>query len=229
MRIQRAIALLLACTVTASAVPVSDSYVLGAGDELYIDFPLRGTPTDLQPLAGNGLQLLIIGERVFYRYKAVIAPDGFMTLPSIGPIHASGMTLSQLRDEVGQRLSTNEKVSVILASPISEGYVVSGEVNHPNRFMYQRPTTLLEAVAMAGGATDHAQMKRVMVFHPGEPPVTIDLSDKTLRLHGPPSLLVRPSDSVVVPRRWFTPDNYMILILLSCITTAATVYVASKQ
>lgn len=229
MSVRRVIALLLSCAITASAAPVNDAYVLGAGDELYIDFPLRGTPADLQPLAGNGLQLLIIGERVFYRYKAVIAPDGFMTLPSVGPIHASGMTLSQLREDVERQLSSNEKISVILANPISEGYVVSGEVNHPNRFMYQRPTTLLEAMAMAGGATDHAQLKRVMVFHPGETPVTVDLSDKTLRLNGPPSLVVRPSDSIVVPRRWFTPDNYMILILLSCITTSATVYVATKQ
>lgn len=227
--VRRCIALLLSCAVAATAVPVSDSYILGAGDQLFIDFPIRGTPADLQPLAGNGLQLLIIGERVFYRYKAVIAPDGFMTLPSAGPIRASGLTLDQLREEIARKLSSSERISVILASPVSEGYVVSGEVNHPNRFMYERPTTLLEAVAMAGGATDHAQMKKVMLFHPGESPLTIDLSDKAMRLNGPPGVLVRPSDSIVVPRRWFTPDNYLILIFLSCITTAATVYVASKQ
>jgi hypothetical protein len=32
-----------------------------------------------------------------------------------------------------------------------------------------------------------------------------------------------------VPRRWFTPDNFFILIILSTITTGAAVYVAAKS
>src|SRR5438105_4758204 len=93
------------------------SYVVGAGDQLYVDFPLRGTPADLQPLGGNGLTLVIVGESVFFRYEATVAPDGFIALPSMNPIRVDGLTLEQARDSIASHLksfSLRDTVSVIL-------------------------------------------------------------------------------------------------------------------
>src|SRR4051812_15888788 len=93
--------LLLAGVIFSSAAlpdAAASSYVVGAGDQLYVDFPLRGTPADLQPLGGNGLTLVIVGETVYFRYAAVVAPDGYVSLPSMAPIHVAGLTLEQTRE-----------------------------------------------------------------------------------------------------------------------------------
>jgi polysaccharide export outer membrane protein len=217
---------------TAPGAARASSYVVGAGDQLFVDFPLRGTPSDLQPLGGNGLTLVIVGDSVFFRYEAMVAPDGFISLPSMDPIRVAGLTLEATRTEIMSHLKTfslRDTVSVILGHPNSEAFVVTGEVHKPGRFIYARPTTLMEALAMAGGTTDHARLKDVMLFRPGQPPRPIDMSYKTLRRDGPPDIALQPADSIVVPRRWYTPDNFLILLLLSIVTTGATVYVASKS
>ncbi len=229
----RAFAVFLAALlVVPLPSPVAAStYLVGSGDQLFVDFPLRGTATDLQALNGNGLQLVIVGEQVFFRYTATVAPDGYISLPSLDPLPVNGLTLEQVREEITKHLksfSLRDTVSVILAHPNSQAFVVAGEVQHPGRFIYERPTSLMEALAIAGGTTDHAQLKRVMLFRMGQPMLKLDVSDKRLREQGPPLVSVMPSDTLVIPRRWFTPDNVMILILLSTITTAASVYAATR-
>src|SRR5579864_1217679 len=95
-------ALLLLGLLLIQVLPIADAsqYVVGAGDQLFVDFPLRGSPSDLQSLAGNGLTLVIVGESVFFRYHATVAPDGYITLPSMEPISVAGMTLEQVRREI---------------------------------------------------------------------------------------------------------------------------------
>ncbi len=219
----------LLCTFSAPAR--ASTYLVGAGDQLYVDFPLKGTPADLQALGGNGMTLVIVGESVFFRYTATVAPDGFIVLPSMDPLQVEGLTLEQVKDTIARHMksfSLRDVVSVILAQPNSRAFVVSGEVQHPGRFVYERPTTLVEALAMAGGPTDHAQLKRVMIFRGGQAPLSVDMSYRQLHDNGLPSQAIGPTDAVIVPRRWYTPDNFLILFILSCVTTAATVYVATK-
>jgi polysaccharide export outer membrane protein len=117
---------------------------------------------------------------------------------------------------------------VILDKPISRAFTVSGQVNTPGRFVYSRPTSLMEALAIAGGPTNHAQMKNVMLFRAGESTRRFNLSDKELQKTGPPDVTLYPSDTVIVPRRWYTPEGSMILIFLSILTTGAAIYVATK-
>jgi hypothetical protein len=68
-----------------------------------------------------------------------------------------------------------------------------------------------------------------MLFQNGQPMQTFDLSYKNLVKTGAATVPLHPSDSVIVPRRWYTPEGYLILIFLSIVTTGAAVYVASKS
>src|SRR5438067_12384305 len=81
-RLRRWFTLLLVFLI---AVPRAraDWYKVGEGDSLYIDFPLHSSVEDLRPLAGNGLSLIAIGSLLFWRYQVTVAPDGFITLPSL--------------------------------------------------------------------------------------------------------------------------------------------------
>src|SRR3954466_4140677 len=99
------LALLWSVPLTPPAWATS-TYIVGAGDTLFVDFPLRGSPADLQPLGGNGLTLVIVGDSVYFRYQATVAPDGFIALPSFPPLRVDGLTLEQVRDEIAAHLKT---------------------------------------------------------------------------------------------------------------------------
>jgi polysaccharide export outer membrane protein len=209
----------------------SSSYIVGAGDTLFVDFPLRGSPADLQPLGGNGLTLVIVGDSVFFRYEATVLPDGYITLPSMDPIRVNGQTLEQIRDVVASRLKTfalRNTVSVILAKPNSLAFVVTGAVEHPGRYLYERPTTLTEALAIAGGPTVYAKLNRIHLFREGKEPAVFDFTEEALEKNGLPHMTIQPSDVITVPRRWFTPDMNLVLIFFSAITAAVSIYAVTK-
>ena len=226
----RVVAVALSCLLVFTSITpghsASSTYVIGAGDKLFVDFPLRGSPSDLQPLGGNGLTLVIVGEKVFFRYEATVAPDGSISLPSMDPVIVQGLTLIQARDAIASKLksfSLRETVSVILHQPNSRAFVVTGGVKNPGRYVYERPTSLVEGLSIAGGPTDRAKLKFVRLYRGGHPPVTYDLRDKSLQ-NGLPDVMLQPSDTVVVPSRWFAPDNTVILMFLSAITAAVSIY-----
>ncbi len=224
------IVLVLLLVISAARVEAS-SYVIGPGDELYVDFPLKGTPADLQPLGGNGLMLVVVGNQVYFRYTTTVAPDGFITLPAMAPLRVGGLTIEQVQEMISLNMKSFElrgNLSVILARHNSQAFFVSGEVKNPGRYIYERPTSLLEAIAIAGGPTDHAKLGQVILMRDGDPPVALDLSYGHLRKSGPPSLAVLPADQIVVPRHWFTPDNTMIYFILSALGTAVAVYAATR-
>lgn len=209
----------------------ASSYVVGPGDELYVDFPLKGAVGDLQPLGGNGLTLVVVGNQVFFRYIASVAPDGFISLPTMKPLRVSGLTIEQIREMIILNMKSftlKDDVSVLMGRPNSQAFFISGEVKNPGRFIFERPTTLTEAITIAGGPTDHSKLKKVLLLRSGQPPQKIDLSYKQLEENGVPTIALQPSDLVVVPRRWFTPDNTLAFFILSALGTSVAVYAATR-
>jgi protein involved in polysaccharide export with SLBB domain len=207
------------------------SYTVGPGDELNVDFPLRGTSSDLQPLGGNGLTLIVLGNKVFARYAVRVAPDGFISLPAMKPLRVASYTVEEIEGMVRDSLppgALEGMPSVTLSRANSSAFYVSGEVKNPGRILYERPVSLWEAIAMAGGPTDHAKLGKVLLIRTGHAPQRVDLSYSQLEEHGTPALNVLPSDNVIVPRHWFTPDNSMIFFILSALGTSVAVYAAVK-
>ncbi|MCS7186811.1 MAG: SLBB domain-containing protein [Armatimonadetes bacterium] len=101
----------------------------------------------------------------------VIGPDGFVRLPLVGAIKAAGLTLDELTGKLQQALSRfirRPRVTVSLKQfPASVRRVyVLGEVKNPGA--YQIPPgvvpTILDAVALAGGFTDNADLTQIRVF-----------------------------------------------------------------
>jgi polysaccharide biosynthesis/export protein len=94
---------------------------------------------------------------------------GNIFLPLIGGVAASGLTPSQLANEIAARLKgqylQEPQVSVSVREAISQKVTVDGAVVQPGVYAMSGPTTLLQAVAMAKGADNkYANLKRVTVF-----------------------------------------------------------------
>jgi polysaccharide export outer membrane protein len=100
--------------------------------------------------------------------KLVVRPDGMITLPLVGDVTANGETPEGLALLVSKKLETiltNPQVQVIVAEVHSKSFVVVGNVTKPGQFPLTRPTTVIEAVSLAGGFRDFAKTSKMYVLH----------------------------------------------------------------
>ena len=99
--------------------------------------------------------------------QMVVRPDGKITYPLIGEIQAAGLTVKELQKEISKRLEkfvTDANVTVILQKAQFYKIYVTGKVNKPGDFVVGRPTTVLQAISMAGGVTAFASPGSIVVL-----------------------------------------------------------------
>lgn len=132
-----------------------------------------------------------------------VAADGTIALPLIGGVPAAGLTIDGLEREIARRLADgfvkDPQVSVFVEEYRSRRVSVSGAVREPGSFEILRPTTLLEALALAGGVRADEAAGRIQVVRPdGGLAIEVD----RLALQGgvlENNLALRPGDLVHVP------------------------------
>ncbi len=98
-----------------------------------------------------------------------VRPDGFISLPLMDDIKAAGLTTPQLREVLVKRLSEfmpSPEVSVVVVDVRSFKVSVIGEVARPGRFELKSWTTVLDALAQAGGFTQFANRSRIVILRP---------------------------------------------------------------
>src|SRR5918911_5037577 len=98
-----------------------------------------------------------------------VRPDGKITLPLVGDLEATGRTPLELRDIIAKSLKeyiTNPTVTVIVVEAVASQVYVMGEVTRPGPMQLHGPTTILQALAMAGGFKEFANTKDVRVLRP---------------------------------------------------------------
>jgi polysaccharide biosynthesis/export protein len=96
-----------------------------------------------------------------------VRPDGKISLPLIGDLQASGLTPEKLAAVITAGFSkfvTNPEVMVQVASVNSKKYFISGEVQRPGSYPLVVPTTILEAIAIAGSLRDYANAKNILIM-----------------------------------------------------------------
>ena len=93
---------------------------------------------------------------------------GQLSMPLIGNVGAADLTTAQLDDALTRRLGEkyleNPDVSVALKSSSRRSVTVDGAVNRSGSFPVNGPTTLMQAVALAGGTSPDANARRVAIF-----------------------------------------------------------------
>jgi polysaccharide export outer membrane protein len=96
-----------------------------------------------------------------------VTPEGTVQLPGIGSVSVQGLTLDEMKREVDARYA--ELVSGLDVTPILEEraprYVyVLGEVAAPGRYELTGPTSVMQAIALAGSWNVGANLNQVVVF-----------------------------------------------------------------
>ena len=93
---------------------------------------------------------------------------GQISMPLIGEVRAVDMTTAQLDDTLTKRFGTkyleNPDISVGVKESAKRSITVDGAVKNAGAFPSGRETTLMQAIALAGGVTEDANAKRIAVF-----------------------------------------------------------------
>jgi polysaccharide export outer membrane protein len=167
----------------AMGVPVASDYIIGPEDMLQVSIWKNEAMSRTLP----------------------VRPDGKISLPLLHDITAAGLTPLQLRDKIAAALAEfmpNPEVSVSVMQVNSYRVSVLGEVQKPGVLQLKAPTTVLEALALAGGFRDFASPSKIVIFRK-------DGSGQTQRLRfnynravgagGEENVALKSGDVVVVP------------------------------
>lgn len=96
-----------------------------------------------------------------------VRSDGKISLPLIGELQAEGKTPKQLEDEVRTKLGSfiaDPEVTLIVQEVRSSKFNVLGQVQHPGSYVLTSSTTVLDAIALAGGFRDFAKQKAIYIL-----------------------------------------------------------------
>jgi polysaccharide export outer membrane protein len=131
-----------------------------------------------------------------------VRPDGKITLPLIGELRAGGLTADEVRAEIKSRLERYKEtpeVSVTVADIRSYNLFILGEVRTPGRYQVKSSTTLLQALALAGGFTQFADTGGIIIVRRDtlSKEQRIRVRYKDLIRQGDVALL--PGDTIIVP------------------------------
>lgn len=129
---------MVAAQVLAADNAPAPAYVLGAGDVITI------RALDADEISDKPIRL---------------AANGFITLPLVGRVRASGLTTEQLEALLAIRLKPlirNPEVSVSVVEQRSQPVSIIGSVNAPGVQQLQGRKTLVEMLSLAGGVRQDA-------------------------------------------------------------------------
>lgn len=145
---------------------------------------------------GDTISINVYDEKELGVEKARLSDAGTISVPMLGEIKVSGLTVSELESRVVQGLKKyliNPRVTVSIEQ--YRDFFVNGQVHKPGSFPFQPGLTVRKAVAIAGGFKDRASQSHVAIIHEGDEthtPIKVDLGTQ-----------VMPGDIITVEESFF--------------------------
>ena len=130
-----------------------------------------------------------------------VAPNGKIAVPLVGDVQAAGLTVVELTDRLTQEFAKKVKspqVTVTLREVNSYRIYFLGRVLKPGVIMSKSEVTLLQALALAGGVADGADLSLAYVSR-GSGRVPVDFNKLLRNGDLSQNILLDPDDTVVIP------------------------------
>jgi polysaccharide export outer membrane protein len=126
-----------------------DSYVLGPYDEI-------------------GITIMGTEPRTF---TLRVLPEGDVLIPGVGPVHADGLTLTEFRGAVADKVNTyfrNVELFCYLETPAFFRVFVTGEVKNPGVVAVSGVERVTDAIEKAGSVKDNGSLRLITLERGGE-------------------------------------------------------------
>ena len=139
------------------SVPVPSNYVLGPGDEITVK---------------------IYSPAIDIDQRFIIARDGTISLPKIGPVPIAGTRVSDVEERLKSYLSRMISDFNVYATAGQlkgiEIYVV-GETRRPGKYVVSSVSTMINALFATGGPSNNGSMRNIQLVRQGRVVGSVDL------------------------------------------------------
>ena len=144
---------------------------------------------------GDKVAIKVFGEDDL-TIETLLGDDGAINCPFLGEITLVGMTIKELEQLIEQGLKGDYLVNPNVYAQVIEyrPFYIHGEVNEPGSYPYQPGMTINQAIALAGGLTERADMGKISIFKERE---------KDKKQQASLDYKVNAGDTVTIEQRFF--------------------------
>lgn len=160
--------------------PVPSNYIIGPGDTINI---------------------LFFGSKSI-DFSQQVTRDGNLSIPDVGPVPVAGLSFSELKDNINERISNQMigvKASISLGELRSIRVFILGEVKKPGSYTVNSLSTLTNAILASGGISRIGSLRDIQLKRNGKIISHFDLYDLLLRGDTSGDRRLLPGDVVFVP------------------------------
>lgn len=166
LRLLLSIGIAMSLLVPVAATPENGAAPLVAASAAPSAPVVRATAYRIN--AGDELEIYVWGEERLQR-KVKVLPDGTIAFPLVGKIVAQGYLPTEVETLITNGLRDQYRgavpqVTVSVVQPSGMQFSVMGRVRAPGTFTPGRYVNVLEALSMAGGPSEFANLDNVMII-----------------------------------------------------------------
>jgi len=225
--------------VSLSDVPgKAPEYIIKPFDNLYLniltlepEINALFNPTMSSNSFGAGTQQMYGDRTSQYINGYMVQADGSIILPILGQLEVAGLNLAEARSMIMERAEEYLKEPNVKVKVLNFKVNVTGEVRNPGIYYnYEGNLNVIDAISMANGITDFADLKNVLVIRHNENSTktyNLDFSDRSIYYSD--AFYLQPDDIVYIKPNKFKgsrDNNTVYSLIISTFSTLATILVA---
>ncbi len=201
MNMNRYNSLFFLCCFVVVATLAGASYCLGEQDLV----SGLGRQDSYKIGAGDILEIVTWKEPELSKEEVLVRTDGKITFPLCDDIQAAGLTPMGLKKILESRLKEfvdNPVVTVSVKNPVSKKIYILGEIANTGEYQLSKPLTVLQAFALAGGFTEWASKKEIILLRRENGKERIIRVNYKNIINGKgldQNVGLRPDDTIIVP------------------------------
>ena len=156
---------------------------------------------------GDILSIHVWGEIELSQREVLVRPDGKISQPIVGEIHAGGKSIKAIQDAVSQQLSKflrdKPVVTVSIAALSGNTIYVLGKVARPGEYVVRKNLDVTQALALAGGVTTFAKQNDIKILRRDSRGIQTALKFKYAKIEDgnrlEENIILKSGDVILVP------------------------------
>lgn len=205
-------------------------YLIQENDNLYVD--IKSMNLEVNQLFSpsksinntGGTQSDFGQESSQYLNGYLVNQNGMIQLPVLGLVKVKGLSEESARDTIQKKVEEYYKDATVKLRILTYKITVLGEVRNPGVFYnYNKNITILEALGLANGTTDDANLKKILVIR------STGATKKSFRLDLTGKKVIASDAYYLLPNDvlYIEPDRYKNTALNSTIFSLSLAAISS--
>ncbi len=161
------IAILITCLLIIVAIGVGESLVAEKKSKAKQTWSAKTSAKEYHIGVGDILEITTWKEPDLSMEEVLVRTDGKISFPLVNDVQAAGLSPVELKRAIEAGLKeyvSNPVVTVHVTNPGSQRFYILGEVLNTGEYPLVKHLTVLQAFAVAGGFTEWASKKEIILL-----------------------------------------------------------------